>query len=328
MKAKKKSSSIISNAARRFLRASWDVHDHSLWAVVHGYIYTRWPYLYIGIGKGDHPIAKKLTPLRRLWKRLRPTEKPKEPLRHSSTQATGTVADGYHAKVTPLDQACQLVTINQPIEMPDLEQVIPYTRARALILQNPDQIVVMVCPCRAAMENPCQPLDVCLVIGEPFVSLMLEYHPSRSRRITQEEAVKILEREDERGRVHHAFFNDPMLGRFFGICNCCSCCCAAMRSHRNGTPMLASSGYLAQVDEDECTACGTCERYCQFSALGLDNGSNLVDPQLCMGCGVCVSKCPQGALSLQRDPSKGLPLEIHALMEAQITNIKLAQDPC
>ena len=53
----------------------------------------------------------------------------------------------------------------------------------------------------------------------------------------------------------------------------------------------------------------------QFDALGLGNGSNIVDEELCMGCGVCVSKCPQEALSLRREPSKGVPLEIHALME-------------
>ncbi len=315
MNRKKKPFSLISPATKQFVRAAWVVHDGSLRAVLHSYVYARWPYLYIGIGKGDHPIAKKLVPVRQTWQRLFPNEKTETLPAPSPTQATGTVADGYHAKVMPLDQARQLVTIDQPIELPDLEQVIPYVRARALIQRNPDQIIVMVCPCRAAKENPCQPMDVCLIIGEPFVSFLLEHHPSRARRITQEEAVKILEAEDARGRVHHAFFNDPMLGRFFGICNCCSCCCAAMKAHRRGTPMLASSGYVVQVDEDECIACGSCQAYCQFGALGLGNGSNIADDELCMGCGVCVSKCPQEALSLRRAPSKGVPLEIRALME-------------
>jgi len=35
-----------------------------------------------------------------------------------------------------------------------------------------------------------------------------------------------------------------------------------------------------------------------------------VDQSACMGCGVCIDKCIQGALSLQRDASKGEPLEI------------------
>jgi Pyruvate/2-oxoacid:ferredoxin oxidoreductase delta subunit len=253
-----------------------------------------------------------------MWQRLFSRGNQKAPPAPSPTQATGTFADGYHAKVMLLDQARQLVTVNQAVEVPDLEQVIPYVRARALIQRQPDQIIVMECPCRAAKEDACQPLDVCLVIGEPFVSFLREHHPTRSRRITQQEAAKILESEDARGRVHHAFFNDPMLGRFFGICNCCSCCCAAMKAHRNGTPMLASSGYVAQTDADLCAACGTCVDCCQFGAIAVDEGQTHIDYEACMGCGVCVSHCPQEAITLRRDPTKGEPLEIQKLIAHEV----------
>ncbi|MGD9048039.1 MAG: 4Fe-4S binding protein [Anaerolineae bacterium] len=312
---KKKPFSLISPVTRQFVRAAWEVHDHSLGAVLHSYVYARWPYLYIGLGKGEHPIAKRLAPLLRAWQRLFPRQEPGALPTPSPTQATGTVADCYHAKVMPLAQACQLVTINQPIELPDLEQVIPYVRARALILHNPDQIIVMECPCRTAEKDPCGPLDVCLVIGEPFVSFLLEHYPSRGRRITQAEAVSILETEDARGRVHHAFFNDPMLGRFFGICNCCACCCAAMRAHGRGTPMLAPSGFVAQIDGQACVGCDTCQGFCPFGALKQVNGASYADPETCMGCGICVSKCPQDAIILRREPSKGVPLEVRALIE-------------
>jgi hypothetical protein len=30
---------------------------------LHGYVYGRWPYLYIGIGIGEHPLARSLGPL-------------------------------------------------------------------------------------------------------------------------------------------------------------------------------------------------------------------------------------------------------------------------
>jgi Pyruvate/2-oxoacid:ferredoxin oxidoreductase delta subunit len=314
MKETKRPLSFISPATREFVRAAWQVHDHSLGALLHSYVYARWPYLYIGIGKGDHPIAKKLAPVLGAWQRLFPRKKPQALPSPSPTQATGTFADGYHAKVMLLDQARHLVTVDQPIDLPDLEQVIPYVRARALIQHHPDQVIVMECPCRVAKKDPCQPLAVCLVIGEPFVGFLLEHHPSRARRITQQEAAEILEQEDARGRVHHAFFNDPMLGRFFGICNCCSCCCAAMKAHQNGTPMLAASGYVAQVDESSCTACNNCQSFCQFGALGLGKGSAYVDQQACMGCGVCVSKCSQDAITLRRESAKGVPLELHALL--------------
>jgi dissimilatory sulfite reductase (desulfoviridin) alpha/beta subunit len=83
-----------------------------------------------------------------------------------------------------------------------------------------------------------------------------------------------------------------LLTRFYAICNCCSCCCGAMQAHRNGTPMLASSGYLAQVDADLCAACATCADHCQFTAISVDNGFAVIDAAACMGCGVCVAHCP------------------------------------
>jgi Pyruvate/2-oxoacid:ferredoxin oxidoreductase delta subunit len=216
----------------------------------------------------------------------------------------------------PLEKVTRLVSVREPIAVKDLEQVIPYSRARDLILKNPDHIVVLDCPCRSARANPCLPLDVCLIVGEPFASFVGEHHPERSRWITPEEAVEILHAEDERGHAHHAFFKDAMLGRFYAICNCCACCCGAIRAHRNGTPLLASSGYVSTVDDEQCIGCGDCNDFCQFFALTLTDGHAAIDTELCMGCGVCVSHCPQGALSLQRQSAKGEPLDIDCLFQA------------
>jgi ferredoxin len=181
--------------------------------------------------------------------------------------------------------------------------VIPYAKARDIILKNPDHILALECPCRSARPNPCLPLDVCLVIGDPFASFVEEHHPRRSRRITPAEAVDILRAEDERGHVHHAFFKDAMLGRFYAICNCCECCCGALQAHQHGTPMLASSGYICQVDESLCISCGECQTACLFGALSQGTFASQVDLAACMGCGVCVSRCPQEALSLALEPS-------------------------
>jgi heterodisulfide reductase subunit A-like polyferredoxin len=87
-----------------------------------------------------------------------------------------------------------------------------------------------------------------------------------------------------------------------------------MQAHRNGTPVLASSGYIAQVDADLCAACGTCVDFCQFAAISVDNGFAHVDAAACIGCGVCVAHCLQEAISLRRDPAKGEPLEIQKLI--------------
>jgi heterodisulfide reductase subunit A-like polyferredoxin len=87
-----------------------------------------------------------------------------------------------------------------------------------------------------------------------------------------------------------------------------------MNAHRNGTPMLASSGYVAAVDTELCAGCGLCADHCQFEAIAVDNGYATVDVAACMGCGVCVAQCPQEAFALVRDPAKGEPLEIQKLI--------------
>lgn len=308
---------LISKATRAFFRVGRQQPDYSLWDKIHGYVYGRWPYLYIGIGKGEHPLARKLAPIFGWFKPPAEEEAPAQPKRHSLTEESGTIADGYHGKALPLETASQLVMVNEPIKVPDLEQVVPYVKARAIILENPDHIIALDCPCRRYAENPCLPMDVCLIVGEPFASFVSEHHPETSRWITKEQAVQILEEEDARGHVHHAFFKDAMLGRFYAICNCCECCCGAMNAHRRGTPMLASSGYIAQVLEEMCIGCQTCEDYCQFGALSIgSNGVMDVDHALCMGCGVCESKCPEGGIALVAAPEKGVPLEIDKLMQA------------
>jgi Pyruvate/2-oxoacid:ferredoxin oxidoreductase delta subunit len=298
----------ITPSTIEFARQARRLHGFSLWDWLHGYVYGRWLYLYIAVGVGEHPLAKFIGPHVRMIARLLPKSTPSDLHRLS-------VADTYHGKVVPLDSARQLVSIREEIHLKNLEQVIPYPKARDLILQNPDHIVVLDCPCRAARPDPCRPLDVCLVIGEPFASFIAEHQPHRSRWITSDEAIDILKAEDARGHAHHAFFKDAMLERFYAICNCCSCCCGAIQSHRNGHPMLASSGFVAWVNEDLCVGCGTCTEFCQFNAISL--GAELVaqvEWAECMGCGVCVDKCANEAISLQRAPEKGIPLEIQVLM--------------
>ncbi len=291
-------------STRSFLRESRRTQGYSFLDLLHGYFYGRWPYFYIGIGTGNHPLERICGPaLRWLAYKLFPGLSNKD-----------SIAAGYHGKVMPLEAATQLITVNEEVRLTNLEKVIPYPRARDIILQNPDHLVVFDCPCRAVRPNPCLPVDVCLVVGEPFAGFILEHHPRRSRRITPDEGIKILQAEHDRGRVHHAFFKDAMLDRFYAICNCCKCCCGAINAYKGGTPMIASSGYVCQVNAELCIGCENCIALCQFGAISVADGIAAVDTDICMGCGVCASKCPQEALSLLRDPSKAEPLEIHKLI--------------
>lgn len=227
------------------------------------------------------------------------------------------MAETYHGKVIRLEDATRIIKLNKNVELRNMEQVIPFKQVNDIIIKNPQNIIVYECPCRAQKDNPCRPSDVCLVIGDPFVDLMHTFHPYRSRRITSDEALKIIREEDERGRVHTAWFKSAMLNRFYAICNCCKCCCLGMKFMREyGVKMLIPSGYLSTINE-KCTLCGQCFKACQFEAIELkgegDKKRYHVNPDKCFGCGICEGACQYGAISISLAPEKGIPLNIEAL---------------
>ncbi|MBC8506706.1 MAG: 4Fe-4S binding protein [Anaerolineales bacterium] len=288
-------------STRAFMKEARRLTDFSLLDRLHGFVYLHWLYQYIGLGTKNPTLARILKPLNRF-------------ITHKTEDDNkAKIAPGYHGKVMPLEAASQLVSVQEDIEIRDLEHIVPYKKARDIVLKNPDHIIALECPCRSSQSEPCLPLDVCLVVGEPFATMVLEHHPDRTRKITSSEAQGILQAEQERGHVSHAYFKDAMLGRFYAICNCCACCCKAMQIHRGGDPMICSSGYIAVIDEDMCISCGNCEDVCQFDAITMSDYAE-VDFEACMGCGVCVAHCDGDAAKLELDPAKGEPLIIQELM--------------
>lgn len=281
---------------------------------IHAYVYARWIYFYIATAKGRTWPAKLAMTLNRLMGRGSGSPRQRADGQGTTHGSPSSFADSYHAKVLPVETARELISIKQPVQASLPEQVIPFHTARDIVLLDPDHLVAFDCPCRAASDNPCLPMDVCLVVGEPFASFMVSHHAGNARWITQSEALEIIESEHRRGHVQHAFFKDVLMQRYYAICNCCSCCCAAIGAHKNGMPMLASSGYIAQVEPELCAGCGICAERCQFDALAL-SASSIIEINIgnCMGCGVCVSQCPQGALTLERCVTKGAPLDIQQL---------------
>ena len=256
---------------------------------LHGYIYGRWTNQYMDVL--INKIIPHLNPVRKMW-----------------------LSEHYHGKILTLEQAHSIITNNKDIPLQNLEQIIPYQKARDLVLKGPPDVAAYECSCRHAHENPCQPTQVCMVMGQPFVDFVLEHNPKSSRKLTQTEALELLQSEHERGHLHSAWFKDACLDRFFGICNCCKCCCMGIEAMvKYDVPMMISSGYIAQLDHDICTACGICINVCPFNALSKNEISATVDWELCMGCGVCVEQCPNKTISLVRDENKGVPLDIRLL---------------
>jgi ferredoxin len=224
----------------------------------------------------------------------------------------------YHGKVVKVNDAVKLVTQKQDLTVPVPEQVIPFKVARDIAINNPESIALGTCACRAAADNPClpAPMEVCLIIGDPYASFIAEKSPL-FRKCTQQEAVDVIEAAHKRGDVQAAYFKKDVGNKFFAICNCCDCCCVGIKMWNQlggAIPIIASSGYVAVVGED-CNGCGSCEGSCRFNALTLDDQVAVIDRDKCMGCGVCVDICPVGAISLERDPSKGDPLDLDVLIQ-------------
>jgi len=259
--------------------------SRQLLAAVHGYVYGRWPYAYIAVA------------IRQLLPRM-------------SARGKRWWADHYHGKVLPTELARRIVRLDHDIRRTDLEHVIPYPMARDLVLSAAPAITLLECPCRLGRTDPCTPTQVCMIVGGG--EFTLEHHPARARRATLQEALDLLEAEHRRGHVHTAYFKDACGDRFYAICNCCRCCCGGLEAMRHGVPMVASSGFVAEVDELYCIGCGDCATACPFEAVTVPRRAQ-VEWAACMGCGVCEGQCVTGAIRLVRDPRKGIPLDVSTI---------------
>jgi ferredoxin len=252
---------------------------------LHAYAYGRWTEQYIRLVRAAVPW---MTPaMKRRW------------------------ADGYHGKVLSTEHACAIIQLDHDIRRTDLEHVIPYPRARDILLQGPPSVTLLECPCRLGKADHCAPTQVCMLVGGG--DFALDHHPTKTRRVTQAEALQVLRDEHARGHVHTAYFKDAVGDRFYAICNCCSCCCGGLEAMtRYGVPMVASSGFVAEVEEGACVGCGECETACPFHAIRVTDRAE-VCWDTCMGCGVCEGQCTTGAITLVRDERKGAPLDVRAL---------------
>jgi hypothetical protein len=122
--------SLILPSTRSFFREGLRTPGYRLIDFLHGYAYARWPYLYIGIGVGEHPISPRLKQFSRLFTRLFPPRPAGNG--NGSKPSNVAFADTYHGKVVPLSAATQLVTVRE-VRLPELEKIIPYDRVRDII---------------------------------------------------------------------------------------------------------------------------------------------------------------------------------------------------
>jgi Na+-translocating ferredoxin:NAD+ oxidoreductase RNF subunit RnfB len=176
-------------------------------------------------------------------------------------------------------------------------QVLPFEDVRKIV-ENAHNIAVVPCPCRVAAKKCDKPKEVCMQLNRAA-----DYAIERGtgRKLSKEEAVKVLREAQQAGLVHMTG-NSKVAEHV--ICNCCGCCCIMIPVLvQRGVGMLGPSRYLAEINEDDCTVCGTCEDACPFKAIAIEDIA-VVNSEKCLGCGVCAVACPVEAIKLKlvRDP--------------------------
>jgi Pyruvate/2-oxoacid:ferredoxin oxidoreductase delta subunit len=167
-------------------------------------------------------------------------------------------------------------------------------------------IIVQPCDCRKLGENCDKPVETCIWLdGGARQALERGY----GRRLTKEEAKKLLRWADKKGLMHTADSEWQSRG-LHAICNCCACDCypflAAQELGSKG--VWPKSHYAAEYDRERCNQCGACVKRCHFeafyhdgSALEVDGKSRKgvgYDLKKCWGCGLCANACPEKAIEM------------------------------
>ncbi|NPV91913.1 MAG: 4Fe-4S binding protein [Firmicutes bacterium] len=184
-------------------------------------------------------------------------------------------------------------------------KILPFDDAIALV-KGKNTVAVADCVCRKSMEllgKPCSAsgnrMETCLCFDS-----WADYYVENGlgRYITKDEALRILERNDQDGLVTQiANSVDAEI-----MCSCCACCCGFMASLKyfKAPCREFNSNYVCEYDESICIACGKCAERCSFEATKLVDEKIQYKVEKCLGCGLCVSTCPSGARTLVRKPDE------------------------
>jgi len=203
------------------------------------------------------------------------------------------------AKTTP-KPFTRVIPVDVSIEA--RTNVMPFESVKEII-ENARSISVTKCTCRLSMRKCERPLEACLQVNKAA-----DYNIARGtgRELSKDQALNLLRECEEAGLIH-VTMNRAEADNF--ICNCCPCCCQTMPVLlKGGIHVIDPSRFVASIEEDSCTGCGTCHDRCYFGAISWSDGegsASLVDPEQCMGCGLCMVTCPEDAINLNetRDPN-------------------------
>ena len=118
------------------------------------------------------------------------------------------------------------------VAIPDAREVLPIDVISEMVSREP-LIGVSECYCRLAKENRgggvcAHERETCFTFNELAQTLI---ETGLARRIEAPEAISILRKAEADGLVHNV---DNCQGHLKALCNCCSCCCPAIKSFKAG----------------------------------------------------------------------------------------------
>jgi len=201
----------------------------------------------------------------------------------------------------------RVVPVEESLE-PDAA-VMSFDRAEA-ILESQSKIVLAPCICRREHRmtgHGCgKSEETCLVFGG---GAYFYEENGLGRPISLDEAKQVLRKSLDEGLV----LQPGNAQKPVSICLCCGCCCQILKHVKSfDRPAEAMhTNFLAQVEPENCTACGACEDICQMDAIAVADDVAEVERDRCIGCGLCVHACDFDALRLvtreeRYDPPKNV----------------------
>ncbi|MCG8401009.1 MAG: (Fe-S)-binding protein [Firmicutes bacterium] len=147
--------------------------------------------------------------------------------------------------------------------------------------------------------------DICISLGNAS-DFLVERGFARRASIT--EIMEKLGLSKELGLMHTC---DNVKHNVAFICNCCGCCCcflAGITKHRLPYA-VATTNYIATINNDSCNECAECIGRCQIGAISFLEGHTkpAVDANYCLGCGACSSFCNQKAILMEKRKKQIIP---------------------
>jgi Pyruvate/2-oxoacid:ferredoxin oxidoreductase delta subunit len=174
----------------------------------------------------------------------------------------------------------------------------------ATYIDKYDTICVGSCYCRLSAKLRDEdvhdmPIEVCMWFGKMGENAIEKLG---GRRVSKEEARKLLDATEEAGLVHMSRNTSEDIDF---MCNCdrwhCDVIKGVLRQPKPG--LIFNSGFQPRFDKERCIACETCLDRCPPQALTMgEEGVPVVNLDRCFGCAVCATGCEQEAIAMEGKP--------------------------